>query len=184
MSEIKRLVVGISGGSGAVLAVRMLEMLRQTEWETHVTISKTGEQVLAHETEYTIKDVHNLATKVYRPDDFLAPFASGSWPTHGMVVIPCSMKTLAGIACGYSDNLLSRAADVCLKERRKLVLVTRETPLSLIHLDNMRQVTLAGAIVLPPVLTMYTKPKRIEDMVDQFVGKVFDVLAIERRGAG
>jgi polyprenyl P-hydroxybenzoate/phenylacrylic acid decarboxylase-like protein len=106
--------------------------------------------------------------------------ASGSFTTEGMAVVPCSMKTLAGIAAGYADNLLLRAADVCLKERRKLVLVPRETPLSLIHLENMRRLALAGATLLPPVITMYTRPRSIDDLVDQIVGKVLDALGIDR----
>ncbi len=113
--------------------------------------------------------------------DLFASIASGSFKTKGMVVIPCSMKTLGGIASGYSDNLLLRAADVCLKERRKLVLVTRETPLSAIHIENMRKVSLAGGVILPPVLTMYSKPKTIEEMVDHIIGKVLDSLGVENK---
>lgn len=167
-----------------MLAIRLLEILRQTEWEVHVTITKTAEQVIEHETEYDIEELHDLATKVYRPDDFFAPFASGSYPVHAMVVIPCSMKTLAGIAQGYSDNLLLRAADVCLKERRKLVLVTRETPLSLVHLENMRRVALAGGLIMPPMLTMYTMPKGIDEMIEQFVNRLLDTLGIDRKAVG
>lgn len=184
MSETKRLVMGISGGSGAMLAIRLLEMLQETEWEVHVVITKTGEQVIEHETEYDFQELQDLATKVYPPDDFFAPFASGAYATQGMVVVPCSMKTLAGIANGYSDNLLLRAADVCLKERRKLVLVTRETPLNLIHIENMRRVTLAGAVVLPPVLTMYTMPRSVDEMIEHSVKKMLDELGIDRKNAG
>jgi 4-hydroxy-3-polyprenylbenzoate decarboxylase len=184
MSKTKRLVVGISGGSGAILAIRMLEVLRETEWETHVIITKTGEQVVEHETEYDFAELDDLATKIYPPDDFFAPFASGAYSTQGMVVVPCSMKTLAGIANGYSDNLLLRAADVCLKERRKLVLVTRETPLNLIHIENMRRVTLAGAMVLPPVLTMYTMPRSVDEMIEHLVSKLLDELGVDRKIVG
>ena len=126
-----------------------------------------------------MEDVKKLATKTYENTDFFAPFASGSFKTGGMVIIPCSMKTLAGIASGYSDNLLLRSADVCLKERRKLVLVTRETPLSYIHIKNMKKVTKTGAIVVPPVLSFYSKPKSVDDMINFVLGKVLDVLGVE-----
>lgn len=175
----KILVVGISGSSGVVLGIKLLEFLWSMNYETHLIITPTAEKIMAHETEYEIAEVKKLAAKTYGNTDFFAPIASGSFKTEGMVVIPCSMKTLAGIASGYSDNLLLRSADVCLKERRKLVLVTRETPLSLIHIKNMLRVTKAGAVVLPPVLSFYSKPKKIEDMVNHIVGKVLDALGIE-----
>ncbi|UCG70862.1 MAG: UbiX family flavin prenyltransferase [Thermoplasmata archaeon] len=175
----RTLIVGISGSSGVVLGIKLLEFLWSKNYETHLIITSTAEKIMAHETEYEIADVRKLATKTYENTDFFAPTASGSFRTNGMVVIPCSMKTLAGIASGYSDNLLLRSADVCLKERRKLVLVTRETPLSLIHIKNMAKVTKAGAIVLPPVLSFYSKPRKVEDMVNQVVGKVLDALGIE-----
>jgi len=181
MSDSKRLVLGISGGSGAILAIRLLESLRETEWEVHLVITKTGEQVIDHETEYDFQELDDLATKIYPSDDFFAPFASGAYATRGMVVVPCSMKTLSGIANGYSDNLLLRAADVCLKERRKLILVTRETPLNLIHIENMRRVTLAGAMVFPPVLTMYSMPRSVDEMIEHFVNKLLDELGIDRK---
>ncbi len=175
----KTLIVGISGSSGAILGIKMLEFLNDTEYETHLIITPPAESILKHETDYKVEDVKKLATHVYDNKDFFAPIASGSFKTEGMVIIPCSMKTLAGIASGYSDNLLLRSVDVCLKERRKLVLVTRETPLSLIHIKNMSRVTKAGAVVLPPVLSFYSKPQSIDDMVDHILGKVLDVLGIE-----
>ncbi len=161
-----------------MLGIRLLEVLRHTDWEVHLTWTQPAEKVIQHETSRRPESLGELATRVYSPDDWFAPIASGSVPTHGMVVIPCSMKTLAGIAHGYADNLLLRAADVCLKERRKLVVVPRETPLSLIHIDNMRKVTLAGGIVLPPVLTMYNMPESVEQVVDQIVYKVLNVLGL------
>ncbi len=177
----EKLIVGISGSSGSILGVRLLEVLKRMGFETHLIITETAEKLIEHETSYKVKDAEKLASKVYDYGDFFAPIASGSFKTKGMVVIPCSMKTLGGIASGYSDNLLLRAADVCLKEKRKLVLVTRETPLSLIHIENMRKVTLAGGLILPPVLTMYSKPKTIEEMVDHIIGKVLDSLGVENK---
>jgi 4-hydroxy-3-polyprenylbenzoate decarboxylase len=174
----EKLIVGISGSSGSILGIRLLEVLKKMRIETHLIITETAKKLIEHETKYKAKDVEALASKVYDNKDFFASVASGSFRTLGMVVIPCSMKTLGGIASGYSDNLLLRAADVCLKERRKLVLVTRETPLSYIHIENMRRVTLAGGIVLPPIMTLYSKPKKIDDMVNHIMGKVLDSLGI------
>lgn len=175
----KKLIIGISGSSGVLLGIKLLEFLWSADYETHLIITSTAEKIIEHETKYKVKEVKKLADKVHDNTDFFAPFASGSFETEGMVIIPCSMKTLAGIASGYSDNLLLRSADVCLKERRKLVLVTRETPLSLIHIENMAKVTRAGAVVLPPMLSFYSKPKKIDDMVNYILGKVLDVLEIE-----
>ena len=177
----KTLVVGISGSSGAILGIKLLEFLWSANIQIHLIITQTAKKIIEHETEYTVPDVKKLAAKTYENTDLFAPIASGSFKTDGMIIIPCSMKTLAGIASGYSDNLLLRSADVCLKERRKLVLVTRETPLSLIHIENMAQVTRAGAVVLPPVLSFYSKPKNIEDMINYILGKVLDVLGIDNK---
>lgn len=172
--------MGMSGASGAALAVRLLEVLARMERvEVHLVITDAARQVMALETGREASTLKELVTRMYGEHDLAAPVASGSFSTAGMVVIPCSMKALSGVATGYAENLLLRAADVCLKERRPLVLVARETPLSLIHLDNMRAVTRAGATVLPPVLTMYTKPTTLEEAVDQVVGKVLDVLGIQ-----
>lgn len=163
-----------------VLGIRLLEELSETDCEVHLILTDPAKQVIEMESGRELEELYDLATRVYGPQDLLAPMASGSFTTKGMAVVPCSMKTLAGIASGYADNLLLRAADVCLKERRKLVLVPRETPLNLIHLENMRRLVLAGATLLPPVITMYTKPRSIDDLVDQIVGKVLDVLGIDR----
>ena len=175
----EKVVVGISGSSGQVLGIRLLEILKKMKIETHLVISETAEKLIEHETHYKASEVKRLATRTYDYHDMFAAIASGSFQTMGMVIIPCSMKTLAGVASGYSDNLILRAADVCLKERRKLVLVARETPLSLIHIENMRRVTLAGGIILPPILTMYSKPKSLEEMTGHIIGKVLDSLGIE-----
>jgi 4-hydroxy-3-polyprenylbenzoate decarboxylase len=180
-SMAEKIIIGISGGSGVLLGIRLLEFLKSTNYETHLVVTKPAESIILHETEYSVEDIKNLAIKAYDNSDFFAPFASGSFKTSGMVIIPCSMKTLAGIASGYSDNLLLRAADVCLKERRKLVLVTRETPLSYIHIKNMSKVTKAGAIVVPPVLSFYSKPKNVDDMINFILGKVLDVLGVENK---
>ena len=169
--------MGVTGSSGGHLALRLLEVLSDSSWEVHLVVTDMGLKVLAHETGRASLD--GLAAHVHASDDLFAPIASGSFQTRGMVVVPCSMKTLAGIASGYADNLLLRCADVCLKERRRLVLVTRESPLSLIHIENMQRVTRAGAIILPPVLTMYSRPTSIEEVVDQITGKVLDVLGID-----
>ena len=174
-----RLVVGMSGASGAALTLRLLKVLEGVDHvEVHLVVTDAARQVMAHETGREASSLEPLVTRAYGERDISAPVASGSFRADGMVVIPCSMKALAGVASGYAENLLLRAADVTLKERRPLVLVTRETPLSLIHLENMRTVTRAGATVLPPVLTMYTNPATLEEAVDQVVGKVLDVLGI------
>ncbi len=184
MSENKRIVVGVTGSSGSILAVKLLEALAQTEWEVHLVVSEMGRRVMEHETGRDLESLRGLAAHHHQPEDLFASIASGSFQTRGMVVVPCSMKTLAGVAAGFAHDLLLRAADVCLKERRRLVLVTRETPLSLIHLENMRRVTLAGAVVMPPVLTLYTKPATLEQVVDQLTGKVLDLLGVEAEVGG
>jgi len=175
----RKIIVGMSGSSGAVLGVRALEMLRKMGIETHLVITDVARKVMEQETSCKVAEVEKLAVHVHRIDDFFAPIASGSFKTEGMIVIPCSMKTLAGIASGYSSNLLLRAADVMLKERRKLVLVAREMPLSLIHIENMEKVTAAGAVVMPPMMTFYNRPEKIEDMVTHLLGKVFDQFGLE-----
>ena len=176
-----RLIVGITGASGAIYGIRALQVLHGLKVETHLVITDAALETLRLETDLKKSDVVRLATETHRPDDIASKIASGSYPTDGMVVIPCSMKTLAGIASGYSDNLLLRAADVTIKERRKLVLVVRETPLSLIHIENMATVTRAGAIVLPAVPAFYQRPKTVAALVDQVVGKALDMLGVEQR---
>ena len=174
-----RLVVGISGASGAIYGIRALQALRELGVETHLDVTSAALETLRLQTEDRKADVVRLATETHRLDDVTSKIASGSYPTDGMLVIPCSMKTLAGIASGYSDNLLLRAADVTIKERRRLVLVVRETPLSLIHIENMAAVTRAGAIVLPAMPAFYQRPKTVGALVDQVVGKALDMLGVE-----
>lgn len=176
-----RLVVGISGSSGPQFGIALLQALRSVGGivETHLVVSAGAKHSLRLEADCAVNEVEALADVVYRSHDVAAAIASGSFLTAGMVVIPCSMRTLAAVATGNTTDLLTRAADVCLKERRRLVLVTRETPLNLIHLRNMVTVTEAGAIVLPPVPAFYHHPKTIDDLVDQTVGKVLDQFGIE-----
>jgi len=179
----KRLIVGISGASGVTLGINMLKILmKNLEWETHLVISRGAELTIAKETDYTLDDVKKLADKVYNINNIGDSIASGTFKTEGMVIIPCSMKTVAGIACGYSDNLLLRAADVTLKEGRKLVVVTRESPLSIIHLKNMLSLAEAGAMIVPPMVTYYNKPISIEDMNRHIVAKILDKFGIEVSG--
>jgi len=174
-----KIIVGISGASGSVLAVRMLEELKKAGIETHVILTEAGEKVLGHETKYRREDIEKLSDFFYDEKDLGASVASGSFRTSGMVVVPCSMKTLAGIANGFAENLLLRAADVCLKERKRLVLVARETPLNLIHIENMKKVTLAGGVVLPPVLSFYSESGSVEGLVNFIIGKTLDIFGIE-----
>jgi len=176
----KRLVVGISGASGALIGIRILEVLRHEEaWESHLVISNGGKQTIACETDYSLKEVVELADVFHETENIGASIASGTYPCEGMVIAPCSMKTLAGIASGYSDNLLLRAADVQLKERRQLVLIAREAPLSTIHLRNMLSLADMGAVILPPVLSLYNGPETIEDAVDHIVGKSLNIFGID-----
>jgi 4-hydroxy-3-polyprenylbenzoate decarboxylase len=175
------IVVGISGASGVGYGIRLLEILKEKGITTSVVMSDSARKILEIETELLPEEVESLASRVYAPGDFTAPIASGSHMFHAMVVIPCSMGTLAGIAAGTSDTLITRTADICLKERRKLILVTRETPLSLVHLKNMVSATVAGAIVLPACPAFYTRPKTVQDIEDVLVGRVLDLMGIEHR---
>jgi len=176
-----RLVVGISGASGAVYGIRALEVLKAAGVETHLVLTDAARETIELETGRKAKGVEKMASNTYEIGDVAARIASGSYRSDGMLVVPCSMKTLAGVASGYSDNLLLRAADVTLKERRPLVLVVRESPLSLIHLENMVRVTKAGAVVLPAMPAFYSKPKSIDDLVDQVVGKALGLLGVGHR---
>lgn len=179
----KRLVIGMSGASGALLGIQMLEILKENpKWESHLVISKGAEETIKQETEYRIEDVIKLADNAYSIKDIGASIASGTFKTEGMVIVPCSMKTVAGIACGYSDNLLLRAADVTIKERRNLVLVARESPLSTIHLRNMLTLSELGAIIMPPMITYYNKPENFNDLNRHIIGKVLDRFGIEVNG--
>lgn len=178
-SKKNRLVVGVSGASGAVLAIELLKIMKEIpEWETHLVISKGAALTIALETEYSLEQVQELADRVYRIEDYGSSIASGTFRTEGMVILPCSMKTLAGIASGYSENLLLRAADVTLKERRKLVLVPRENPFSTIHLRNMLTLAEAGAYLMPPVAPYYSNIKSIEEMNQQIVCKILEKFGI------
>ena len=178
--NMNRLIIGISGASGSLLGIELLKALRlNKEWETHLIVSPSAEITLLSETAYTVDETKALADVVYDFKDIAAAVSSGSFKTAGMVVAPCSMKTLAGIASGYSDNLLLRSADVILKERRKLVLAVRESPLSVIHIKNMLFAAQAGAIILPPMLTYYSKPENILEMTRHVVGKILDQFQID-----
>lgn len=178
--ETRELVVGVTGASAPQLAIRLLrELAKVPAVRTHLVISRAAHRTIELETELRPSDVAALADVHYPRGDVAGAIASGSFRTSGMVVIPCSMKSLAGIAHGYTDDLLTRAADVCLKERRKLVLVTRETPLNLVHLRNMAAVTEAGAVVLPPVPAFYPGPASVDDLLAHITGKVFDQFDIE-----
>lgn len=177
--ERRRLVVGMSGSSAPQLGIALLEALRhRPEVETHLVVSEGARRSIELEAGVDPGQVTKLADVAYDPRDLAASVSSGSFITEGMVVIPCSMRSLAAIATGNSTDLLTRAADVTLKERRRLVLVTRETPLNLIHIRNMETVTLAGATVLPPVLGFYHRPRTVDDLVAQVVGKVLDQFGI------
>lgn len=175
----RRLVVGITGASGVIYGLRLLECLKDSGIESHLVLTRAAEMTIAYETQRNIKDVKALADTVYPVADIGAAIASGSFHTLGMVVIPCSMKTLAEIATGVTSNLLTRAADVTLKERRRLVLVPRETPLHLGHLRNMTAVTEYGAIVAPPMPGFYAQPQSIDDIVDHTVGRVLDLFGLD-----
>jgi 4-hydroxy-3-polyprenylbenzoate decarboxylase len=175
----QRLIVGISGASGAIYGVRLLELLKGSGVETHLIMSQTARITLATETEYSVKQVEALADVVHAHGDLADACSSGSFRTLGMVVAPCSVKTLAEIATGVTPNLLSRSADVVLKERRRLVLMLRETPLHLGHIRNMAQVTEMGAVVYPPVPAFYAKPATLAEMVDHTLGRVLDLFDID-----
>lgn len=174
-----RLIVGISGGSGAIYAVRLLQVLRQLGIETHLVVSRMGEQVAAHECGITRDGLAGLAEHSYDNGDLFAATASGTFKTDGMVIVPCSMKTLAAVASGYADSLLTRSADVILKEGRKLVIVPRETPFNQIHLENMLRLSKMGVTVMPACPGFYNHPETIEDIVDALVGKMLDAFGIE-----
>lgn len=175
----KRLLIGITGASGAPLAVELLRQLKDIpEVETHVMLSRCGELTLAHEAELTRQDLTALCTRLYDNEDYGAAPASGSFETMGMVIIPCSMKTLAGVVSGYCDTLLLRAADVTLKERRKLVLVPRECPFGTVHLRNLLTASELGAVVIPPVPAYYNHPQTVGDVNRQTVGKVLSQFSL------
>ena len=178
---MKRLVIAMTGASGAVYGVRLLEQLRKSGGvETHLMISDAAALNLHHELDIKRKDVEALADVVHSVRDIGACVASGSFHTDGMVIAPCSMKTLASVAHGMCDNLITRAADVMLKERRRLILMVRETPFNLAHLRNMTAVTEMGGIIFPPLPALYQRPQTVSEMVDHTVGRVLDLLSIEQ----
>jgi len=174
-----RLVLAITGASGVIYGIRALEVLKKVRIETHLIMSKWGANTIKIETDRTAGYVRSLATKFYEDDNMAAPMSSGSFKTDGMAVIPCSMKTLASIANAFDDSLVSRAAGVCLKEQRRLVLVPRETPLSKIHLENMVRLVGAGAVILPAMPGFYHRPRNMDEMIDHVVGKVLDQFNID-----
>ncbi len=174
-----RLIVGISGASGVIYGVRFLEVASKLPLEIHLIISDAAKKNLEIETSFTAKDLEAMAARVYDPSDLGAPVSSGSFLTLGMVIIPCSIKTLSGVANSYNNTLLIRAADVSLKEHRKTVLVVRETPLHLGHLKLMERVTESGAVIFPPIPAFYHNPKTIDDIINHSVGKVLDQFGIE-----
>ncbi|HXG73237.1 MAG TPA: UbiX family flavin prenyltransferase [Candidatus Nitrosotenuis sp.] len=174
-----RLVIGITGSTGVIYGVRTLEVLKECKVETHLVITEWAKKCLAMETDYAIDDVKKLATTYSDDSNLAASISSGTYRTDGMIVIPCSMKTLSSIANGYDETLVARSAGVTLKESRKLVLVPRETPLTAINLENMLKLARLGVVILPPVPGFYTKPKSIEQIVDHTVGKCLDQFNIE-----
>ncbi len=176
---MRRLIIGMTGSTGAIFGIRLLEALKHAEIESHLIISKWAQRTIEHETCRTVEQVRALATVVHSQGDMGASISSGSFLTEGMVVIPCSVRTLGGIANGYGEHLVHRAADVILKERRKLVLVVRETPLSEVHLENMLKLARMGVVMLPPMPAFYNHPKTVEDVIDHIVMRVLDQFGIE-----
>jgi 4-hydroxy-3-polyprenylbenzoate decarboxylase len=182
MAKTQRLIVGISGASGVVYGVRLLEILRRLPVETHLVMSRSAELTLAYETNRKLAEVKALADVVHAADDLGAAISSGSFKTLGMIVAPCSVRSLAEIASGVTSTLLTRAADVVLKERRRLVLMVRETPLHSGHLKNMLAVSEMGGVVAPPVPAFYARPESLERMVDQTLGRMLDLFDLESGG--
>lgn len=179
---MRRIIVGISGASGAIYGIRMLEVLQGADdIEVHLIMSSSAGQTVADETDWKLADVKALADVVHNNKDIGASLSSGSFRTAGMIVAPCSVKTLSGIVNSYDDNLLTRAADVCLKEKRRVVLLVRETPLHLGHLELMARAASYGAVVMPPVPAYYHRPKTLDDVINQTVGKVLDLFDVPHR---
>lgn len=178
------MIVGITGASGAIYGIRLLEELAKKEIKTHLIISRWGERTILHETDYLLESILSLATETYDIEEYQASIASGSKITRGMVIAPCSMKTLSAISSGYGDNLLTRAADVTIKERRRLILLPRETPLSPIHLSHLLHLSKLGVVILPPVPAFYHHPQTIDDIINHTVGRVLDHLEIHHSLGG
>jgi len=175
----RRLIIGISGASGTIYGIRMLELLRDTDIETHLVISRSAEMTLAYETDLTTKDIRALASVNHPNSDIGATISSGSFSTMGMVVAPCSIKTMSEISTGVTSSLLSRAADVVLKERRRLVLAVRETPLHTGHLRTMTQLSEMGAVIAPVMPAFYNRPKSLDDIINHTVGRLLDLFGID-----
>jgi 4-hydroxy-3-polyprenylbenzoate decarboxylase len=175
---MRRLIVGMTGSTGAIFGIRFLEALKHADVESHLIVSKWAQRTIEHETNYSLEQVRALASVVHSPGDMGATISSGSFLTDGMVVIPCSVRTLGGIAQGVGDHLVHRAADVILKERRRLVLVVRETPFSEVHLENMLKLARMGVTMLPPLPAFYNHPQSIDDIVNHIVGRVLDQFGI------
>jgi 4-hydroxy-3-polyprenylbenzoate decarboxylase len=188
LMEPTRLIVGLTGASGIVYGVRLLQRLREAAVETHLIVSKWAARTLEEETSFTLAQVQQLASHVHPPGDQGAPVSSGSFVTGGMVVVPCSMRTLGAIAHGVGDNLIHRAADVTLKERRPLVLVPRESPLNAIHLENMLKLARLGVVICPPLPAFYPRPRTLDDLIDFTVLRILDQVGIhldsDRRWSG
>jgi flavin prenyltransferase len=178
MTEPRRLIVALTGATGTAIGVRLLEMLHHTGVEAHLVMSRWARRTLVQETSYSVEQVEALAASVYPPSDQGAPIASGSFVTIGMIIVPCSMRTLAAIAHGLGDNLIHRAADVVLKERRRLVLAVRETPLSEIHLENMLKLARMGVVIAPPLPAFYSRPQSVDDLVTYSAARLLDQLDI------
>ncbi len=176
---VKKIIIGISGASGVIYGIRLLEILSNMEIEVHLIVTNAARKIAQFEHNIDYKNISRMAKFCYSNDDIAAPIASGSFITEGMIVAPCSIKTLSGIANSYSDNLMIRAADVCLKEKRRLLLMVRETPLHLGHLKLMAKVAEIGGIIAPPVPSFYHKPKNIDDIINQTIGKILDKFGIE-----
>ena len=178
-AQTRRLIVGISGASGIVYGVRTLEVLRRLGIETHLVMTRSAQVTLAHEMTMKVADVNVLATHVHRPEDIAASISSGSFQTMGMIIAPCSIRSMSEIAAGVTSTLLTRAGDVVLKERRRLVLMVRETPLHLGHLRTMASLTEMGAVVMPPVPAFYANPRSVDDIVNHSVGRVLDLFGLD-----
>jgi 4-hydroxy-3-polyprenylbenzoate decarboxylase len=173
------MLIAITGASGISLAIKLLAKLREKEIYTELIVSKVAEKLIDIETDYKLEDIHKLADKIYDVNDLTAKPASGSYIIKQMVIIPCTMKTLAAIANGYADNLITRAADVMIKEKRRLILVVRESPFSAIHLENMLKLAKLGVVIAPPIPSYYIKPKSVDDLNEYFIGRILDHLEIE-----
>lgn len=176
---MKRIIVGITGASGVIYGIRLLDVLREHQVESHLILSGAAKKAIRIETSLTVEEVEKMASRIYDTDDLAASLSSGSFRTDGMVIAPCTIKTLSGIANSYTENLITRAADVCLKEKRRLILVVRETPLHKGHLELMVKAADLGTVILPPVPAFYFKPESLDDIINHTIGKILDVMNIE-----